>query len=111
MTTQQPEEWKKELEHILIDWSAGQAVPMRVFQVAARMQTLTPFIQELLTTQRTNIIEEIRDQLRKRKPTHGGCCTCQTCGYTDADGHDCECPRNKIIEDILNLPSLKPLKK
>jgi len=31
------------------------------------------------------------------KPTHGNCCTCQTCGY----GHDeCVCENNKILKSV-----------
>lgn len=35
------------------------------------------------------------------KPSHGPCCTCQTCGYHH---DDCVCEDNEIIEAIRNLP-------
>ena len=37
------------------------------------------------------------------KPSHGNCCTCQTCGQ----GHDdCVCDHNRWIENIENLTSI-----
>lgn len=40
-----------------------------------------------------NIIEHI-------KPTHGNCCTCQTCGQAH---EDCVCTHNENVKFINNL--------
>lgn len=34
------------------------------------------------------------------KPTHGSCCTCQTCGYPN---DECVCEDNQLIEVVRNL--------
>jgi len=31
-----------------------------------------------------------------RKPTHGTCCTCQKCGYSNTDGDECYCASNEL---------------
>lgn len=53
---------------------------------------------------RAAALQEVREKVegmkRVKKPTHGTCCTCQTCGYANDDGADCECIRNKIISDL-----------
>lgn len=48
------------------------------------------------------IQEEVASMTRKKKPTHGTCCTCQDCGYGH-DDYECECPRNRTIEEVLEL--------
>jgi len=37
-----------------------------------------------------------------RKPTHGPCCTCQTCGHSH-DGSDCACSHNELLKDLLKI--------
>ncbi len=49
-------------------------------------------------------IREAREELLKgvtmRKPTHGSCCTCQTCGF---EYDDCSCAENfSVIKKNLN---------
>ena len=34
------------------------------------------------------------------KPTHGNCCTCQTCGYAH---EDCVCSHNELLKKIKEL--------
>ena len=47
------------------------------------------------------LLIKIEGLKRKRKPTHGTCCTCQECGY-DNDQY-CECKRNHIIDEVIDL--------
>ncbi len=39
-------------------------------------------------------------QKEKRKPTHGGCCTCQECGR---DYDNCVCEHNDVLASLLEL--------
>jgi hypothetical protein len=66
----------------------------------------------------TLLSEGVRNEDRKtvegmkqiQKPTHGTCCTCQTCG---GDNDYCDCPRNKVLDEVLSRLSDKganPLK-
>lgn len=59
---------------------------------------------------RSAVLEEVREILenmkRTKKPTHGTCCTCQTCGGNNEG--DCDCAKNLLIDRILS--SLQNLK-
>lgn len=56
-------------------------------------------IKEVIKAAQSALLSRIKEegpQLRQRKPTHGNCCTCQSCGFY----HDeCECPWNDPILD------------
>ena len=56
------------------------------------------YIESLLAAQREEIAEEVRAMKRIWKPTHGPCCTCQTCG--DSNDNECQCPRNTILDEV-----------
>ena len=49
---------------------------------------------------RLSAIETLKSQIRKKKPTHGTCCTCQECG---GDIDDCDCKANRLIARLIRL--------
>lgn len=59
-----------------------------------------------------NIVENIRKDFNIKRgqkvnittPTHGPCCTCQTCGYSF---EDCECEINRYINLISHIEELQ----
>ena len=63
---------------------------------------IIPYIHStILPQERKRVVEIIEGMKRIRKPTHGTCCTCQTCGGDNE--YECDCPRNKLLDDILTL--------
>lgn len=57
-------------------------------------------IAEAKREERELIRKEVEGMIRKSKPTHGTCCTCQTCGR-DND-YECDCPRNEVLQEVLS---------
>lgn len=51
---------------------------------------------ELGALKECNILQKIKTI----KPTHGPCCTCQSCGYYY---DDCVCTHNEIVDTINSL--------
>lgn len=39
--------------------------------------------------------------IQPKKPGHGACCTCQTCGYPY--DFDCVCEHNQILSELMKL--------
>lgn len=66
---------------------------------------LLDFISSLLSQaearHRESTLKLIEGMKKTRKPTHGPCCTCQECGYNIEDGNDCECARNRILDEVI----------
>lgn len=62
-------------------------------------------VRDFLKTELETIVKEsfknTRVEEKKRKPTHGTCCTCQDCGYPN--DYECECARNKVLEEVHNI--------
>lgn len=63
---------------------------------AGDYEALERFISEQVVKK---IIKELEGMKKLRKPTHGVCCTCQTCGYSNE--YDCECPRNEVLDQAI----------
>jgi hypothetical protein len=61
---------------------------------------LEEIVAEAQRLERERIRGMIEGMRRMKKPTHGICCTCQECGYSNDD--TCECPRNEHINEILS---------
>jgi hypothetical protein len=75
-------EWEVRRQHILTILAAKiqafEGVPSEVIKTAA--EEIDAAVLEL-------VVGEDEKHERVRKPTHGACCTCQTCGlpYDDCD--------------------------
>ena len=50
---------------------------------------------------RKEAIKTVSGMIKKRKPTHGPCCTCQDCGFYFEGGSECECSRNQVLEEVI----------
>lgn len=44
------------------------------------------------------------EKLSHIKPSHGPCCTCQTCGHHH---DDCVCGHNEILDILNDLPAIE----
>lgn len=44
------------------------------------------------------LLEKAKEKYKRRKPTHGTCCTCQNCGY--AFDNDCICEELRVIDNL-----------
>lgn len=56
--------------------------------------------KKTLTLKRQAVIDALNAEKRFRKPTHGTCCTCSTCG---GDIDYCDCERNQMIERLVSI--------
>lgn len=66
---------------------------------------VSPMMHESLRQSLISLLEYVEESLQgrinKRKPDHGPCCTCQTCGFS-TDDDDCRCEKNAIVEGCLS---------
>ncbi len=96
------EEWLGELNDIIADYERVLlGVKPVTYTIEDAQEAFVDLIKGLLASQNQKLIERVEGMKRKRKPTHGTCCTCQECGYPN--DVDCECERNRILDDILKL--------
>lgn len=62
-------------------------------------------LESLLLSEREKLGEQIKAMKKIRKPTHGTCCTCQTCGVDNE--YTCDCPKNEVLDEVLTFLTSK----
>jgi len=85
---------------MIVTWGEEDYAPRTEIEEELRV-----LITDLLSQLLQECKERIEKQKNKRKSTHGSCCTCQLCGYSIADGDECECDRNSVLETAKSIIS------